>query len=57
MTAQALSRTGDVVAVATSPVAVVRRRGEAQVAALVGQHGALTDDERGVPLLQHDVPS
>jgi hypothetical protein len=47
----ALARTGDVVAVATSGVAVVRRRAEPRFSALRGQHGALTDDELLVPLV------
>ena len=47
----ALARTGDVVAIATSDVAVVRRRAEPRFSALRGQHGALTDDELLVPLL------
>jgi hypothetical protein len=49
--APALRRIGDVVAVATSDVAVVRWATEARFSALVGQHGALTDDELLVPLL------
>ena len=51
VTPAALARTGDVVAVATSGVAVVRRRAEPRFSALRGQHGALTDDELLVPLL------
>ena len=47
----ALARTGDVVAIATGDVAVVRRRAEPRFSALRGQHGALTDDELLVPLL------
>jgi hypothetical protein len=47
----ARARTGDVVAVATGEVAVVRRRAEPRFSALRGQHGALTDDELLVPLL------
>jgi calcineurin-like phosphoesterase len=45
------SRIGDVVAIATSEVAVVQWETEPRFSALVGQHGALTDDERLVPLL------
>ncbi len=45
------ARTGDVVAVATTEVAVVQWQAEPRSSALVGQHGALTDDERLVPLL------
>ena len=47
----ARSRIGDVVAVATGDVAVVRRSVEPRFSALRGQHGALTDDELLVPLL------
>lgn len=47
----ALARIGDVVAVATSDVALVQWQREARFSALLGQHGALTDDERLVPLL------
>ena len=47
----ARSRIGDVVAIATSSVAVVRWETEARFSSLLGQHGALTDDERLVPLL------
>ena len=47
----ARARIGDVVAVATGNVAVVRRTAEPRFSALRGQHGALTDDERLVPLL------
>ena len=48
---RARARIGDVVAIATGDVAVVRRRAEPRFSALRGQHGALTDDERLVPLL------
>ena len=51
VTPAALARTGDVVAVATSGVAVVRRETEPLFSALLGQHGALTDDELLIPLL------
>lgn len=47
----ALGRIGDVVAIATSEVAVVQWSSEARFSALIGQHGALSDDERLVPLL------
>jgi hypothetical protein len=48
----ARARVGDVVAIATtSDVAVVRRSTESMLSSLVGQHGALTDDELLVPLL------
>jgi Type I phosphodiesterase / nucleotide pyrophosphatase len=46
-------RIGDVVAVAHTPTAVVRRKVEPRLSALVGHHGALTDDEVLVPLLQY----
>lgn len=45
------ARVGDVVAVATSQVAVVRSRAEPMLTRLVGHHGALTADELLVPLL------
>ena len=48
---QALARTGDVVAVATTEVAVLRPQAEPEFSALRGHHGALTDDELLVPLL------
>jgi Type I phosphodiesterase / nucleotide pyrophosphatase len=49
----ARQRIGDLVVLATGPVAVVRRRAEQRLAAMIGQHGALTEDELLVPLLQH----
>jgi hypothetical protein len=55
VTDAARARTGDVVAVATSPVAVVRRTTEPGAARLLGHHGALTPDELAVPLLQLEV--
>lgn len=51
VTAAARTRIGDVVAIATSDVAVVQWQTEPNFSALVGQHGALTDDERLIPLL------
>ena len=51
VTPAARARIGDVVAIATSEVAVVQWQREARFSALIGQHGALTDDERLVPLL------
>ena len=51
VTPQARARVGDVVAIATSDVAVVQRQVEPMFSALRGQHGALTADELGVPLL------
>lgn len=47
----AWDRIGDVVAIATGEVAVVRSAAEQFMTRLVGHHGALTDDERLVPLL------
>ena len=49
--AAARARIGDVVAIATSDVALVQREKEAGFSALVGHHGALTPDELLVPLL------
>jgi hypothetical protein len=54
VTPTAAERVGDVVAVAHTPSAVVRRRAESQVSALPGQHGALSDEELLVPLLRYD---
>ena len=51
VTATARQRIGDVVAIATGDVAVVRRSVEPGFSALTGQHGALTADELLVPLL------
>ncbi len=51
VTDAARSRLGEVVAVATAEIAVVQSRAEPLLARLVGHHGALTDDERLVPLL------
>ncbi len=48
----ARERIGDLVAVAHAPVAVVRRSAESMLSSLPGQHGALTDDELLVPLLE-----
>lgn len=44
-------RIGGVLAVCRDGSAVVRRRAESRLSALVGQHGALGDDELLVPLL------
>ncbi|MDP9435045.1 MAG: alkaline phosphatase family protein, partial [Actinomycetota bacterium] len=55
VTPEARRRVGDVVAVATGPVAVVRRRVEPMFSGLRGQHGALTDDELLVPLLRAEA--
>jgi Type I phosphodiesterase / nucleotide pyrophosphatase len=49
----ARERIGDIVAVAHTPTAVVRRKVEARTSALTGMHGALTDDELLVPLLRY----
>lgn len=45
-------RIGDLVVLATADLAVVRRRAEPGLSTLIGQHGALTDDELLVPLLR-----
>ncbi|QBJ96246.1 alkaline phosphatase family protein [Rhodococcus sp. ABRD24] len=45
-------RIGDVVAIARDRAVVVRREAEPTMSLLAGQHGALTDDEMLVPLLQ-----
>lgn len=47
----ALRRTGDVLGVATGTTVLLRPRAEAMASGLVGHHGALSDDERLVPLL------
>ena len=44
-------RIGDVIAIASGDVAVVRRSVESGLSGLRGQHGALTPDELLVPLL------
>ena len=49
--AAALRRTGDVVAISRGQTAVVQWGTEAMLSGLIGQHGALTDDELLVPLL------
>ncbi|MCW2616541.1 MAG: putative phosphodiesterase [Frankiales bacterium] len=56
VTPAASDRTGDVVAIATCEVAVVRREHERLLSGLRGQHGALTDAERLVPLLRWPAP-
>ncbi len=48
----ALERVGDVVAIARGTAALVRGETEPRMSRLIGQHGALTDDELLVPLLQ-----
>ncbi|MGN6605680.1 MAG: alkaline phosphatase family protein [Jatrophihabitans sp.] len=53
VTPTALDRIGDVLVVAASDGAIVRSRAEPRVARMRGHHGALTDDELLVPLLQH----
>jgi len=52
VTPTALRRIGDVVAVARGRTALLRPSAEPLLSSLVGQHGALTDDELLVPLLQ-----
>jgi hypothetical protein len=52
VTEAARSRIGDLVVLATGRLAVVRRRAEPGLSTLIGQHGALTDDELLVPLLR-----
>ena len=47
------SRVGDVLAIATSDVAIVQPHAEPLLTNLVGHHGALTPDELFVPLLTH----
>ena len=47
----ALQRIGDVVAISRGDTAVVQWGSEAMLSGLIGQHGALTDDELLVPLL------
>ena len=47
----ALRRIGDVVAISRGETAVVQWATEAMLSGLIGQHGALTDDELRVPLL------
>jgi hypothetical protein len=44
-------RIGDVIAVSTGPTSVVRSVAEPMFSRLLGQHGALTDDELLIPLL------
>lgn len=53
VTPAAYDRIGDLIAVSTTEAAVVRRGAEHGISSLVGQHGALTDDELLVPLLQY----
>ncbi|HEX8082259.1 MAG TPA: nucleotide pyrophosphatase/phosphodiesterase family protein [Jatrophihabitans sp.] len=48
---QARHRIGDLVAVAVSEVAIVRRKAESRSATLIGHHGALSEAELLVPLL------
>jgi len=47
----ARSRVGDVLAIATADVALVRSQTEPLLTRLIGHHGALTEDELRVPLL------
>lgn len=53
VTAAAYQRIGDLVAVATSDAAVVQHTVSPWTSALIGQHGALTEDELLVPLLRY----
>jgi Type I phosphodiesterase / nucleotide pyrophosphatase len=53
VTATSRQRIGDLVVVARTGSAVVRRQAEPTLSDLPGQHGALTDDELLVPLLIH----
>jgi hypothetical protein len=48
----ALERIGDVIAIAKDGLGVVQRRRESLSSNLVGHHGALTDEELLVPLLE-----
>jgi predicted AlkP superfamily pyrophosphatase or phosphodiesterase len=52
VTPTAYRRIGDLVVVSTTDAAVVRRKAEPLLSRLRGHHGALTDDELLVPLLQ-----
>ncbi|WJJ11985.1 alkaline phosphatase family protein [Prescottella equi] len=51
-TPAALRRVGDVVMIAHGATAAVRSEAEPRMSMLAGQHGALTDDELLIPLLQ-----
>ena len=53
MTPTAVERIGEVLVVAASDGAIVRSRAEPRVSRMRGHHGALTDDELLVPLLDH----
>jgi predicted AlkP superfamily pyrophosphatase or phosphodiesterase len=53
VTEAARDRIGDLIALAVSDVAVVRRKAESRSSALIGHHGALTDAELLVPLLSN----
>ena len=53
VTEQARGRIGDLIALATSDSAVVRRKVESRTSALIGHHGAMTDAEMLVPLLSN----
>lgn len=52
VSAAARERIGELIVIARGDGAVVRRRAEQRLAALIGQHGAVTADELLVPLLQ-----
>ena len=53
VTEQARGRIGDLLALAVSDSAVVRRKVESRTSALIGHHGAITDAEMLVPLLSN----
>jgi predicted AlkP superfamily pyrophosphatase or phosphodiesterase len=52
VTAEAAGRIGDLIVVATGPVAVVRTEAEHRLSGLRAFHGARTDDDTLVPLLR-----
>ena len=56
VTEQATERIGDLVVIARDGSAIVQRTAEPRLSALPGMHGALTDDERLVPLLVVPAP-
>ncbi len=51
ITSQAYGRIGDLIALAVTDAAIVRRKAESRSSLLIGHHGALTDGERLIPLL------
>jgi hypothetical protein len=50
---QARGRIGDLIALAVSDSAVLRRKVESRTSTLVGHHGGMTDAEMLVPLLSN----